>query len=450
MVEPLRGYFSEAMQKRRVVVVGAGFVGLEVCIQLRKRLGDEVEVILVAPTEEFVYYPHIHLLLRDIVTPDDLTIDLKTFCRRWGVHFVRGEVQSINHENNSVIFEEGELYFDFVVIGVGAESSARHQEGLNEMFQFRTLDDVQVLKRHFDNLFRELPACDAKATPYACRCIVVGGGIAGVEILFELWHYVRDRCRDRGFDFSQFKFLLVERKDTLLADKNEKLIRHVTKELESRGIQILTGHEVVRGGREYVVCRREAEPASEDQHARENFDFQAPGAMPPPMEEVQIESKTIIWSGGVVPNPVIKEYGIPLKNGYNHGIVVEDTLQVESLEDYFAGGDCICWVQKARLQTIAATAHNAKKHGQIIARNIAYAAKGRKISRFKAYAPNVHTPHTISLNGFERGVFAKGPRVLRYPSKLFGWLKKRQKEKYFERVLHPKEKYSKGTPRFHS
>ena len=115
----------------RVVVLGAGFGGLEVSTRLSERLGDRVEVVLVDKSDGFVFgfskldvmfgratQDWVHHPYRDITTP--------------GVQLIHAEVLAIDPENRIVTTDSGEFAADILVIALGADLDPAATPGLLE------------------------------------------------------------------------------------------------------------------------------------------------------------------------------------------------------------------------------------------------------------------------------------------------------------------------------
>ncbi|GAB4327777.1 MAG: NAD(P)/FAD-dependent oxidoreductase [Promethearchaeota archaeon] len=405
----MRPYFADSLHKGRVVVLGGGFVGLTVCVELANRLGSSpAEIALVDSSEKFTYRPFVHFSLRGLVSEEDLRVNFREFCEQWGVAFVRGTVVGHDGEENRVVLGDGSsLYYDWLVVGLGAVSAVASGEKFAGTFQVRDLDDVAALRRHFDALFAE-----GKVGPV----VVVGGGISGVEIALEVRHYLKERCIGEGLDPNSFPVILLERETSVLPDKHEKLVKYLTRKLGDAGVRVLTGHSVTRASGDLVECR-----------VRQDADQ--------PNEKKVIRAGAVVWAGGVAPNPVVKDLNFPLDHKYNGGILVDHHLRISGRTDAFAGGDCACWVQKERAKALAATAYNAIRQARTIAANISRSMAGK--TRLKTYNPRLHTPHWIALDGFASGVFAIGPRVLRHPHRLYGVLKRRLMSAFLSRLRRP-------------
>jgi sulfide:quinone oxidoreductase len=121
--DPTRGW--------RVVVLGAGFGGLELTTRLAEDLGGDVDVVLVDRTEEFVFgFSKLDVMFgrleadrvrhryADIVKP--------------GVRFVRAEVLSIDAEARRVETSAGAFEADVLVIALGADLDPAATPGLVE------------------------------------------------------------------------------------------------------------------------------------------------------------------------------------------------------------------------------------------------------------------------------------------------------------------------------
>ena len=115
----------------RVVVLGAGFAGLELSTRLSEELGDDVEVILVDKSEGFVFgFSKLDVMFgrttaeavfhpyRDLVKP--------------GVQFVQAAVQSIDPANKRVETDAGSFEGDVLVVALGADLDPGATPGLLE------------------------------------------------------------------------------------------------------------------------------------------------------------------------------------------------------------------------------------------------------------------------------------------------------------------------------
>jgi sulfide:quinone oxidoreductase len=117
--------------RTRVVVLGAGFGGLELTSILSEALGDAVDIVLVDKSDAFVFgYSKLDVMFgrleasqvrhayRDIVKP--------------GVRFVQTTVRSIDPSARKVATDAGLLEADFLVVALGADLDPAATPGLAE------------------------------------------------------------------------------------------------------------------------------------------------------------------------------------------------------------------------------------------------------------------------------------------------------------------------------
>lgn len=116
--------------KPRVVVVGGGLAGMETLFALRQRLGDRVDLTLVADRDEFEFRPS------TVYVPfggaeDDLQIPVTAPAERQGIAVVRGEVAWVETEPKRLALTDGHLLdYDYLVLATGAAMRPERIPGL--------------------------------------------------------------------------------------------------------------------------------------------------------------------------------------------------------------------------------------------------------------------------------------------------------------------------------
>ena len=88
-----------------------------------------------------------------------------------------------------------------------------------------------------------------------------------------------------------------------------------------------------------------------------------------------IASRTLVWTAGVKPQPVVSQLGLPLTE---HGRIVSDAhMQVPGHDDVWAIGDCAAVPDPARKgEPCPPTAQHAIRQGRVVARNVAASLGG--------------------------------------------------------------------------
>jgi sulfide:quinone oxidoreductase len=115
----------------RVVVLGAGFGGLEVATQLATRYGDSIDVVLIDRSEGFVFgFSKLDVMFGR--TDSDHVMHRYEGMQRPGMRFVRATVSAIDPVKRHVVTDAGEFTADVLIVALGADVDARSVEGLAE------------------------------------------------------------------------------------------------------------------------------------------------------------------------------------------------------------------------------------------------------------------------------------------------------------------------------
>jgi sulfide:quinone oxidoreductase len=176
----------------RVVVLGAGFGGLELTTRLSDDFGDDVDVVLIDRTDAFVFGfskldvmfgrelpSSVHHPYADIVKP--------------GVTFVRATVESIDPTNRRVETDAGAFEADILVIALGADLHPEATPGLVEGgHEFYTEAGAFALRDVLSGFGGGRVIVGVTSTPFKCPP-------APSETALMLHDYLSDRgLRDRS------------------------------------------------------------------------------------------------------------------------------------------------------------------------------------------------------------------------------------------------------------
>ncbi len=140
----------------RVVVLGAGFAGLELTTKLSAEFGDEADVVLIDEGDAFVFgFSKLDVMFgespasavrhpyKDIVKP--------------GVRFVQATIRSIDPTARRVLTDAGSFDADVLVVALGADLDPGATPGLVEGgHEFYTVSGAFALREVLE-LFRGRP-----------------------------------------------------------------------------------------------------------------------------------------------------------------------------------------------------------------------------------------------------------------------------------------------------
>ncbi len=368
-------------QPHRVLILGGGFAGVQTAQALEKRLGDrhDVEIWLVSQDNFMLFTPLLPEVCSGHLEPRHVVSPLRAMFHRSSTWCITAEVQKIALDEHSVTVLGGDgdlhrLRYDSLVLALGGETATFGIQGLEEhAVGMKTLADAFSLRnRLIEMLERAELESDPAERQAQLTFVVGGGGFSGVETAGEVEDFVR-HVRERYYPkvgASEIRTYLVELKDALLPEMPPKMGRYAHRQLTKRGYRVLLGTAVKEVREDEVVVG----------------------------EDRTIRTRTVIWTGGVRPAPLVGESGVECDRAGR--AVVRPTMET-STPGVFAIGDC-AWIPRppdARQRAYAPTAQNAVREGKQLAANILARIDGRELRPFR-----YETIGTLASIGAHTGV----------------------------------------------
>ncbi len=153
--------------KPRVVVLGAGFGGLELCTLLSEALGDEVDATLIDQNDAFVFgYSKLDFMFA-LTTPEAVRLPYSHYVKP-GVTFVQQTVTAIDPQARRVTTDAGVFEADFLVVALGADYDFAATPGLAEANEFYTLAGATRLRQALPGFTAGRALIAVCGAPYKC------------------------------------------------------------------------------------------------------------------------------------------------------------------------------------------------------------------------------------------------------------------------------------------
>ena len=333
-----------------VVIAGGGFGGFHAARTLEKVLPPQsTRVTLVNDVNFMLYTPLLPGAAGGTLEPRHVVVPLREELRRTELRLA--SVIGADPDRRAVRVETldgavDELRYDQLIVALGSVSKTLPIPGLAEhALGFKALPEAIELR---NRVLRCLEAAEGLEDPAAraewLTFVFVGAGYAGLEGLAELQDFAADiidlypRCRTQGM-----RWLLVEAKERVMTEIEPSLAEFGTRELRSRGIEI---------------------------RVNTTLDAVTPRAATLSGGET-IPSRTVVWTAGVKPHPVVAELGLETERGGR--IVTDRTLRVAGRDDVWAIGDAAAVPDPAQRFQVSCppTAQHAIRQGRLVARNVA-------------------------------------------------------------------------------
>ena len=335
------------MNRPRIVIVGAGFAGFHAARRLRKLARNRAEIILVNPTDYFLYVPLLPEVATGIIEPRRVTVSLADTLP--GVRLILGEVDGLNLDTRTVRYAEpgggrGELSYDRLLIAAGSVNKLLPIPGIAECAHgFRGIPEAIFLRDHLTEQLELADATDDQsARDTLCTFVVVGAGYTGTEVAAhgvlytELLRKRHPRLRDQ-----HIRWLLLDVADRVLPELDERLSRTADKVLRERGVEVRMGLSVEEATRDGVRLT----------------------------DKTFVPTQSLIWCVGVRPDPLVEGLGLKTDKGR---LVVDEYLRVPGRPEVFACGDAAAVPDLTRPGEVTPmTAQHAERQGKRAAANIA-------------------------------------------------------------------------------
>ncbi|MEV6489145.1 NAD(P)/FAD-dependent oxidoreductase [Actinoplanes sp. NPDC051633] len=389
----------------RVVIVGAGFAGYRAAQALHRTLGAEAEIVLINPTDYFLYLPLLPEVAGGVLDPRRLAVSLTATLP--GVRLQLGYVDRIDLATRTVhhIDPEGRagaVTYDRLVVTAGSVNKVLPVPGIaDHAHGFRSIPEALYLRDHVIRQV-ELAASTEDAEERAARLtfVVVGAGYTGTEVAAAGHLLTRSLLRRRpALRDTPVRWLLLDRASRVLPELRPRLSRSAARTLGRRGVEIRTGtsvSEATTGGVRLTDGRF-------------------------------VPTRTVVWTVGVRPEPLVDALGLAAVEGR---VRVDEYLRVPGHPDVFACGDVAAVPDLTRPGELTAmTAQHAERQGKAVARNVA-ASLGHgserpyrhrdlglvvDLSGMKAVAD----PLGVPLTGFAAKVATRGYHLLAMPANRF-------------------------------
>ncbi|WP_317987998.1 FAD-dependent oxidoreductase [Hyalangium gracile] len=338
-------------QGPRVVIVGAGFGGLQAARALKRA---PVQVTVVDRYNHHLFQPLLYQVATSVLSPGDITAPIRRVLRSPNTSVLLAEARSIDTARKVVVCDAGELPYDVLVLATGATHSYfGHPEWEAHAPGLKTIDDALEIRRRVLLAFE---AAERESDPVRQQewltFVIIGGGATGVELagaLGDLTH-ITLRKEFRRIDPTRARILLLEGLPRVLTAYPESLSERARRDLQERGVEVWTG-AMVTG-------------------------VDATGVQ---VGDKRIQARTVLWGAGVAASPLMRSLGVPLDRAGR--VKVSPTLTVPGHEDIFVIGDVASLQQEGR--PVPGVAPAAMQMGEHVARNIRRRLKAESLLPFR-------------------------------------------------------------------
>ena len=342
-----------SQQRPRVVILGAGFAGLETAKRLSRA---PVEITLIDRHNYHCFQPLLYQVATAALSPADIAWPVRHILRsQENATVFMAEVIGIDAEARIVKTQAATFPFDFLVIATGAmHSYFDHKNWAAFAPGLKWIEDATRIRRSILSAFEEAElARDDAERKRLLTFVIIGGGPTGVEMAGAIAEVARQTlARDfRRIDPRTARIVLIEAGPRLLPTFSEQHSSYARDTLVAMGVDVMTSSPVLQCDERGVDL--------------------AGG---------RIEAGSVIWAAGITASPAAQWLSAERDRGGR--VVVCPALSLRGRDDIFVIGDTAT-VNDARGRPIPGLAAAAKQMGHYVGKLIAVRIAGRSLPPFR-------------------------------------------------------------------
>lgn len=342
-------------ERKKVLVLGAGYAGLSTVSKLQKIIGvQEADITLINKNEYHYESTWLHETAAGSMNWEDGVYPIAKVVDNMKVRFIPAEVTKINRDQQVVETTQGDFDFDILVVALGFESESFGIKGMDEFATSIVSPQTAVATR--EKIEQNFINYKTSKDPKDLSILVGGGGFTGVEFLGELVETLPELCKIHGIDYNDVKITCVEAMPSMLPMFSDELTQYAVDFLESRGVEFMLGTAIVAANEDGFVVKVND-------------------------EEVQLEASSSVWTAGVRGSRLMEESFEGVKRGR---IVVKEDLTIDGYPNIFAIGDVAAVMNGTgdNARPYPTTAQIAMQLGEHTAKNIKLSLSGEKMDAF--------------------------------------------------------------------
>jgi NADH:ubiquinone reductase (H+-translocating) len=345
---------SHPKSAHRVVIIGAGFGGLECALRLK---GAPVEITLVDRRNHHLFQPLLYQVATASLATSEIAWPIRHLMRdRSDVTTLFATVSGVDTDNKRVLLDDGDMLpYDTLVLATGARHAYfGHDEWEPFAPGLKTLEDATTLRRRilvaFERAERE---SDPEKRAALLTFVIVGAGPTGVELAGTIAELAQDTLPPdfRNIDTHQARVVLIEAGPRVLAGFADDLSAYAQASLESIGVEVVLGQAVTECSADGVVYGGK-----------------------------HLQARTLIWAAGVRASPAAEWLHATADRAGRLQVLPD--LTVPGHPDIFAVGDTVT-IADQKGNPVPGIAPAAKQQGGHVAASIRARLRGEATAPFR-------------------------------------------------------------------
>jgi NADH dehydrogenase len=333
----------------RVVIIGAGFGGLEAAKALKRA---PAEVIVIDRQNHHCFQPLLYQVATATLSPADIAWPIRHILRpQRNTAVLMGEVHGIDAQKKCLHTDFGDVNFDYLIVATGATHSYFGHDDWSEYAPgLKRIEDATRIRRSILIAFERAEVTkDQDERRSLLTFVIVGGGATGVEMAGAIAEVARQTLAAdfRQIDPRSARIVLIEAGPRLLPTFPQSLSDYARDTLARMGVEVKTAT---------LVTKCDARGVD--------------------LKDGRIDAGTTIWAAGVIASSAARWLNLEADTAGR--VRVKPDLSVPGYPQIFVIGDT---ASLAGRQLIPGTAAAAKQMGRYVGKVISARVAGREIHK---------------------------------------------------------------------
>lgn len=323
----------------RVVIVGAGFGGLNAAQALAKA---QVQVTVIDRKNHHTFQPLLYQVATAGLSPGEIAAPIRSILRSKNTEVLLAEVTGFDLEKRIVETPDLQVPYDYLIVAAGARHSYFGHDDWEKLAPgLKTIEDALEIRRRvllaFELAERQVAAGEVTAP---LNFVVVGGGPTGVELAGTLAEISRHALTHefRSIDPARTHILLIEGGPRVLPTYAEDLSRSAEEQLKHLGVEVKTSTTVTK-----------VEPGAVD------------------IGDTRVSATVVLWAAGVAASPLGKKLGVAVDRAGR--VPVKEDLSLPEHPEVFVIGD-LAEAKDEKGKLLPGVAPTAMQEGTFVAKVI--------------------------------------------------------------------------------